>query len=161
AIASGLDRDGLQQAMKPGAARCALDCAFWDLAAKRTGKPAHVLADLPTPRPLVTAYTISLGAPDAMAAQAPHPPRRPPLKIKLGGEGDRDRIMAVRRAAPNAQLIVDANESWSAHNLADNLAACAEAGVTLVEQPLPAAQDDMLARIKRPLNVCADESAHA
>jgi len=161
AIASGLDRDGLQQAMKPGAARCALDCAFWDLAAKRTGTPVHVLADLPAPRPLVTAFTISLGTVDAMATQARHAAGRPLLKVKLGGENDRDRIMAVRRAAPNAQLIVDANESWSAHNLADNLAACAEASVTLVEQPLPAAQDDLLARIKRPLSVCADESVHA
>src|SRR5262245_43993068 len=160
-IARGLDRGGLQQVMPPGAARNALDCAFWDLAAKRVGRPVHVLAGLPPPKPLITAYTISLGTPQDMAAQTATAASRALLKVKLGGLGDPARIAAVRRAAPRAQLIVDANEAWTADNLPDNLAACAQAGVTLVEQPLPADGDEMLARIKRPLPVCADESVHA
>jgi L-Ala-D/L-Glu epimerase len=160
-IARGLDRGALQQAMKPGAARNALDCAFWDLAAKRTGKPVHELAGLPAPKPLVTAYTISLAEPDVMAEQAAKAADRALLKVKLGSADDQARIMAVRRAAPHATLIVDANEGWTADNLDDNLVTCAQAGVTLVEQPLPAEADDMLARIPRPLPVCADESVHA
>ena len=161
AIARGLDREALQQAMKPGAARCAIDCAFWDLAAKLTSKPVHALAGLPAPRALVTAFTISLGTPEQMAERAIRSASRALLKVKLGGDGDGARIMAVRRAAPDAELIVDANESWSPDNLGPNLAACTEAGVTLVEQPLPAGQDDILARTSRPLPVCADESVHA
>jgi L-alanine-DL-glutamate epimerase-like enolase superfamily enzyme len=160
-IARGLDRGGLQAAMRPGAARNALDCAFWDLSAKRAGKPVHELAGLPPPKPLVTAYTISLAEPDVMAEQAAKAAGRALLKVKLGSADDRARIMAVRQAAPQAELIVDANEGWTADNLADNLAACAQAGVTLVEQPLPADADDVLAHIARPLPVCADESVHA
>ena len=160
-IARGLDRGALQEAMKPGAARNALDCAFWDLSAKRAGKPVHTLASLPAPKPLVTAYTISLAEPEVMAEQAAKAAGRALLKVKLGSADDRARIMAVRRAAPKAELIVDANEGWTADNLADNLAACAQAGVTLVEQPLPAGSDDVLSRIERPLPVCADESVHA
>ena len=160
-IARGLDRGALQKAMRPGAARNALDCAFWDLSAKRAGKAVHELAGLPPPKPLVTAYTISLAEPDVMAEQAGNAAGRAFLKVKLGSADDRARIMAVRRAAPNAELIVDANEGWTADNLAGNLAACAQAGVTLVEQPLPADADDVLAHIARPLPVCADESVHA
>jgi L-alanine-DL-glutamate epimerase-like enolase superfamily enzyme len=160
-IARGLDRGALQKAMRPGAARNALDCAFWDLSAKRAGKPVHELAGLPPPKPLVTAYTISLAEPDVMAEQAAKTAGRALLKVKLGSADDRARIMAVRQAAPQAELIVDANEGWTADNLADNLAACAQAGVTLVEQPLPADADDVLAHIARPLPVCADESVHA
>src|SRR5215470_3582255 len=160
-IARGLDRGALQQAMKPGAARNALDCAFWDLSAKRARKPVHELAALPAPKPLVTAYTISLAEPDIMAEQAAKAAGRALLKVKLGSADDRARIAAVRRAAPNAELIVDANEGWTPANLSDNLAACAQAGVTLVEQLLPADADDVLSRITRPLPVCADESVHA
>src|SRR5882757_7297480 len=160
-IARGLDRGNLQEAMRPGAARNALDCAFWDLAAKRARKPVHELAGLPAPKPLVTAYTISLAEPDVMAEQAAKAAGRTFLKVKLGSTDDQARIMAVRQAAPNAELLVDANEGWTADNLADNLAACAQAGVTLVEQPLAADADDVLARIARPLPVCADESVHA
>ena len=160
-IARGLDRGNLQEALRPGAARNALDCAFWDLSAKRAGKPVYELAALPAPKPLVTAYTISLAEPDVMAEQAAKAAGRTFLKVKLGSTDDQARIMAVRQAAPNAELIVDANEGWTADNLADNLAACAQAGVTLVEQPLPADRDDALARIARPLPICADESVHA
>jgi L-Ala-D/L-Glu epimerase len=160
-IARGLDRLALQEAMPTGAARNALDCAFWDLAAKRAGQAVHALAGLPPPRPLVTAYTISLATPNEMAAQAAQVAGRPLLKVKLGATGDPERIAAVRRAAPQAELIADANEGWSPDDLADNLAACAAAGVTLIEQPLPADRDDLLAHIKHPLPVCADESVHA
>jgi L-alanine-DL-glutamate epimerase-like enolase superfamily enzyme len=160
ALAGGLDRATLQHAMAAGAARNALDCALWDLAAKRAGQPVHALAGLPPPLPLTTALTISLAAPAAMGEAAAKASARALLKIKLGGDGDPERIAAVRRAAPRAELIVDANESWSARNLADNLVACAAAGVTLVEQPLPQSADDALAAIAHPIPICADESAH-
>ena len=159
-FAAGLDRAGLQQAAPAGAARNALDCALWDLAAKRAGRPVHELAGVAAPRPLTTAYTISLGSPDAMAAAAAAAAQRPLLKVKLGGPRDDARIRAVRAAAPSAELIVDANEGWKPGDLAANLSACAAAGVTLVEQPLPADDDGALARITRPIAVCADESAH-
>ena len=113
-LAFGLDRKALQQAMPAGAARNALDCAFWDLEAKRAGKPAHELAGLPAPQPLTTAYTISLGTPETMAAAAQAASGRKLLKIKLGGAGDPERIAAVRAAAPHSELIVDANEGWTA-----------------------------------------------
>jgi L-alanine-DL-glutamate epimerase-like enolase superfamily enzyme len=156
-IARGLDRERLQSAMAGGAARNALDCAFWDLAAKRAARPVHELLGLAAPKPVTTALTISLATPEAMA-QAAAAAERALLKVKLGAPGDPARIAAVRRAAPRAELIVDANEGWTADDLATNLAACAQAGVTLVEQPLPAANDDALARIARPLAICADES---
>jgi L-alanine-DL-glutamate epimerase-like enolase superfamily enzyme len=157
-LASGLDREGLQRTLPAGAARNALDCAFWDLAAKRSGRRVHELAGLPAPRPLVTAYTISLGSPEAMAQAAARAAARSLLKVKLGGDGDPARLRAVRRAAPHAELIADANEAWSPAQLAENTAACIEAGVTLIEQPLPAGNDDALAASARPLPVCADES---
>jgi L-alanine-DL-glutamate epimerase-like enolase superfamily enzyme len=157
---AGLTRETLQSAMKPGAARNALDCAFWDLEAKRSGRAVHELAGLPAPRALTTAFTISLGSPDDMAKAAAASASRALLKIKLGTEGDPARIAAVRAAAPKAMLIVDANEGWNEGNLPANLAACAQARVVLVEQPLPEGKDDALARLKRPLPVCADESVH-
>jgi L-alanine-DL-glutamate epimerase-like enolase superfamily enzyme len=120
----------------------------------------HALAGLPAPKPLITAYTISLAAPEAMAAAAARAADRALLKVKLGGADDPARIMAVRHAAPRAELIVDVNEGWTDDNLAQNLAACAAAAVTLIEQPLPADRDAMLARIRRPLPICADESVH-
>jgi L-alanine-DL-glutamate epimerase-like enolase superfamily enzyme len=160
-IAHGLDRERLQAAMPPGAARNALDCAFWDLEAKRAGQPVHTLAGLGAPQALTTAYTISLAAPQEMAQAAQKAADRALLKVKLGGTDDAARIAAVRQAAPHAELIVDANEGWSADDLAANLGACAQAGVTLVEQPLPAGRDDALGEIARPIPVCADESVHA
>src|SRR5450759_4006421 len=177
-LAAGLDRRALQTAMPPGAARNALDCAFWDLEAKRSGRPVHELAGLAAPHALTTAYTISLGPPAAMAAAAELDLEqraagglshgfgggRALLKIKLGGSdehgGDAARIAAVRAAAPKVTLIVDANEGWDERNLSRNLAACAAAGVVLVEQPLPDGGDQALAGLKRPIPVCADESAH-
>ncbi|NVO15630.1 MAG: dipeptide epimerase [Rhodoplanes sp.] len=160
AVAAGCGRAGLADVLPAGAARNALDCALIDLDAKQQGVPAHALLGLPAPKPLVTAYTISLAAPDVMARAAAASAQRPLLKVKLGGPEDRDRIAAVRRAAPAATLIVDANEGWTVADLADNLAACAEADVRLVEQPLPAGDDAALARVPHPVPVCADESVH-
>ena len=156
----GLDRQALQVAMPAGAARNALDCALMDLEAKTRGVRVWDLLGRPAPRACTTAYTISLGSPEVMAAATAKAARRPLLKIKLGGDGDGERIAAVRKSAPESELIVDANEAWSPENLEQNLAECAELGVTLVEQPLPAGQDEALARIRRPLAVCADESVH-
>jgi L-Ala-D/L-Glu epimerase / N-acetyl-D-glutamate racemase len=160
ALARGLDRTALQREMPAGAARNALDCAFWDIEAKRSGRRAYELAGLAQPKPLVTAYTISLGTPAAMADAAARAAERPLLKVKLGSGDDGERIAAVRRAAPQAELIVDANEGWTDDNLVQNLDACARAGVTLIEQPLPEGRDGALSRIKRPIPVCADESVH-
>jgi L-alanine-DL-glutamate epimerase-like enolase superfamily enzyme len=159
-VADGLDRQAIQTAMPPGAARNALDCAMLDLEAKLSGRRIWELLGRPAPQPCVTAYTISLGTPESMAEAAAKVAHRPLLKIKLGGAGDAARIAAVRKAVPQSQLIVDANEAWTEADLEANLAACAAAGVTLVEQPLPAGQDGILARIERPLAVCADESVH-
>jgi L-alanine-DL-glutamate epimerase-like enolase superfamily enzyme len=160
-IEGGLDRAGLQDAMPAGAARNAVDCALWDLDAKRAGVPAMTLAGIDRLRPVTTAYTISLGAPDEMAEATRKAADRPILKIKLGApEGDLERIRAVRDAAPDATLIADANEGWVAERLGSHLKACADAGFALVEQPLPAEADDALAGIERPVPVCADESAH-
>jgi L-alanine-DL-glutamate epimerase-like enolase superfamily enzyme len=159
-LSRGLDRTALQAAMAPGAARNALDCALLDLEAKTAGLRVWTLLGRPAPRPCTTAYTISLGTPEAMAAATAKAAHRPLLKIKLGGDGDGARIAAVRKEAPESELIADANEAWTPDNLEQNLQACARAGVTLVEQPLPAGKDEALARIKRPIAVCADESVH-
>ena len=159
-LAAGLGQDGLQEALPPGAARNALDCAMWDLAAKRERRPVHELASRPVPHAVTTAFTISLAAPQDMAKAAAKAVSRELLKVKLGARGDPERIAAVRKAAPKATLIVDANEGWDETDLAANLAACAEARVVLVEQPLPEGRDQALASLKRPIPVCADESAH-
>jgi L-Ala-D/L-Glu epimerase len=160
ALPKGLSRQALRAVLPAGAARNALDCALIDLEAKIAGRRAWELLGRPAPRTCTTAFTISLGTPDAMAAATAKAANRPLLKIKLGGEGDGERIAAVRKEAPESELIVDANEGWTPANLEENLDACGAAGVTLVEQPLPAGQDQMLARIRRPVVVCADESVH-
>jgi L-alanine-DL-glutamate epimerase-like enolase superfamily enzyme len=159
-VANGLRRQELQQLMKPGAARNALDCALWDLEAKTTGRRAWELAGIPAPLPVTTAFTISLGTPTEMAEATEKAADRALLKIKLGGENDSERLSAVRRAAPKAELIVDANEGWTPANLQTNIRACADAGVVLIEQPLPAASDALLENIDRPVSICADESVH-
>ena len=160
AVASGFGTNDLLEHMKPGAARNALDCALWDFEAKRTGTPVWRLADLPEPVAVVTAYTLSLGEPEAMEAAARGAAHRPLLKVKLGGAGDPARIAAVRRGAPGSRLIVDANEAWRAETLSENLAACAAAGVELIEQPLPAGEDDALDGLATSIPICADESLH-
>ena len=159
-IAAGVTRAQLQVAMPPGAARNALDCAFWDLEAKRAGRRAWQLAGLPEPKALTTAYTLGIDAPDVVAARAAAVPGYPLLKLKLAGYGDTGRLMAIRRARPDARLIVDANEGFRPEALPDLFAVCDAAGVELIEQPLPAGNDEALARIIRPIPVCADESAH-
>jgi L-alanine-DL-glutamate epimerase-like enolase superfamily enzyme len=152
-LSVGLDRAGLQLALPPGAARNALDCAFIDLEAKRAGRAVHEVLGLAAPRPRPTAYTITLGSPERMAAAAAAAAARPLLKVKLGGTGppDAERIAAVRRAAPHAELIVDANEGWRAENLAANFAACAAAGVTL----------RAAAAGRRRLSACRDRAQHS
>jgi L-alanine-DL-glutamate epimerase-like enolase superfamily enzyme len=123
--------------------------------------PAYVSAGLDRVRPATTAYTISLDAPDAMAAAAAKAAARPILKIKLGGpDGDLDRIAAIRAAVPDATLIADANEGWTDERLETHLAACAAAGFALVEQPLPAGHDEALRSVPHAVPICADESVH-
>lgn len=154
------DRQALQRQMPPGAARNAIDCALWDLAAKMRGQRAWTIAGLPPPGPLVTAYTLSLDEPDRMAAAARASADRPLLKLKLGGEGDVERVRAVRAAAPRARLIVDANEAWRPDQLEPFGRAMSELGVELIEQPLPASDDGALVGATRPIPICADESCH-
>ena len=163
AIANGLTRKTLQYAVDPGAARNALDCAFWDLAAKRKGVRVWAAASLEAPRPVTTAYTLSLDTPDAMAAKAEAMVQYPLLKLKLAGEGDAERLAAIRQARPAARLIVDANEGFSADTLPALFAMCQAARVEMIEQPLPQADDHWLQRVPFPrkIPICADESAHA
>ena len=158
--AAATDRQALLGALPPGAARNALDCALWDFEAKSSDTSVATLADVPPLEPVLTAYTLSLGAPEAMAQKAASVPTYPLLKLKLGAEGDAERLMAIREARPDARLIVDVNEGWRADTVEEGLAMCAAAGVEVVEQPLPAGEDAVLATIHRPVAVCADESAH-
>jgi L-alanine-DL-glutamate epimerase-like enolase superfamily enzyme len=155
-----IDRATLQSALPPGAARNAVDCALWDLEAKRRGRRVWDLAGLPAPGPEITAFTLSLDTPEKMRAAAARNANRPLLKIKLGTADDMPRLEAVRAGAPEATIIVDANEGWTADVYADLAPHLVRMGVALVEQPLPAGQDGMLAEIARPLPVCADESCH-
>ncbi|MGM0559580.1 MAG: N-acetyl-D-Glu racemase DgcA [Pseudomonadota bacterium] len=163
ALAAGEIADGqaVQNALPPGAARNALDCAFWDLEAKKSGTAVWKLCDLEEPDTITTAYTLSLDSPDAMGHAAANNAARPLLKLKLaGGEGDLERVRAVRANAPDSRLIVDANEGWSVedyHALVDELAALQ---VYMIEQPFPADQDSVLRDLPRPVRVCADESCH-
>jgi len=159
-IESGISRDDLLSAMSPGAARNAVDCALWDLESKLSGTSVASRIGLTAPKPLTTAYTISLGEPDVMAAQAGEHAGRALLKVKVGTGDDESRIRAVRAAAPNAAIILDANEGWPEAALEHHLKISAEMNIALVEQPLPAGKDEMLAVIKRPVIVCADESVH-
>lgn len=154
------DRERLAALLPGGAARNALDCALWDLEAKRTHVPVRIRAGVGELKPLVTAYTLSLGTPESMAEAAALAAHRPLLKVKLGGEGDVERIAAVREAAPESRIIVDANEAWRAETLEANLAACEEAGVELIEQPLPSDDDAALIGLKTKIAICADESLH-
>jgi L-alanine-DL-glutamate epimerase-like enolase superfamily enzyme len=146
--------------LKPGAALNALDCAFWDLEAKRSGKSVATLAGLSEPATKLTAFTISLDTPDAMAAKAAEARDLPLLKLKLGGAGDAERMRAVRDARPDARLLVDANESWTPDLLAEFIAVAAACKVEVIEQPLPASAEDALRSIAHAVPICADESVH-
>jgi L-alanine-DL-glutamate epimerase-like enolase superfamily enzyme len=160
-IESGIRHEDIAFVLEPKAARNALDCALWDLEAKLACQPVWQLLSLPRPRPLITAYTLSLGPVDDMAAAAAHAAGRPLLKIKLGSDADGDRLRAVRRAAPRSRLIVDANEAWRPDELPELFGLCADIGVELVEQPLPAGKDEALLGLdRRSVPICADESAH-
>ena len=159
-LSSSLDRHSLYEMLPAGAARNAVDCALWDLEAKKAGKRVWELAGLPAPRPEITAYTLSLDTPEAMEAQAAKNAYRPLLKIKLGTPDDMPRLEAVRRGAPKSRIIIDANEGWTAEVYSELAPHLVGLGVELVEQPLPAAQDDALIGMERPLPVCADESCH-
>lgn len=159
-LAQGMSRAALQDLLPAGAARNALDCALWDLEAKRSGQSAAHLAGLPPLHPVTTAFTISLDTPEMMATKAREASAYSLLKLKLGGDGDAERLAAVRGAVPDARLIVDANEAWRPNQIEALLDAVARFSVELVEQPLPADEDDLLARIARPVPVCADESVH-
>ena len=155
-----ITRQTLQSALPPGAARNAVDCALWDLAAKASGQRVWTLANLPAPEPMQIAYTLSLDTPDRMRAAAAANAHRPILKIKLGTAGDMPRLEAVRAGAPRSIILIDANEGWTAEIYADLAPHLIRLGVALVEQPLPAGADDMLAEMACPLPVCADESCH-
>ncbi|MFV0347799.1 MAG: N-acetyl-D-Glu racemase DgcA [Halodesulfovibrio sp.] len=155
-----ISREQLQTALPAGAARNAVDCALWDLEAKLSGKRAWQLAGLAAPQPETTAFTLSLDTPDNMREEAAANAHRPLLKIKLGGEGDIARIEAVRAGAPEARIIVDANEGWTPEIYNEMSPVLLRLGVEMVEQPLPAASDDALLGLERILPVCADESCH-
>lgn len=159
-LKKGMTREALQSRLPAGAARNGLDCAFWDLEAKRGGRPAWQIAGIPAPKPVETAFTLSLGTPESMREAAAKNAARPLLKVKLGGEGDVERIEAVRAGAPTSKIIVDANEGWSVEQYQALAPVLVKLGVTLVEQPLPAGKDDALLDIERVLPVCADESCH-
>ena len=159
-LAEGADRQVIQTLMKPGAARNAVDCALWDLEAKKAGESVMETIGLRMAKPLVTAYTISLGSPEEMAAKTAAWAHRKLLKVKVGTEDDAARIRAVRAAAPDSAIVLDANEGWSEDNIVSHLAIAAECGIGLIEQPLPAGRDAMLARIAHPVPICADESVH-
>ncbi|MDA7551282.1 dipeptide epimerase [Rhodobacteraceae bacterium] len=159
-LPDAFDRQSLYELLPPGAARNAVDCALWDLEAKQSNFRVWQLAGLPEPKAEITAYTLSLDSPEKMRAQAAEHAHRPLLKIKLGTPDDMPRLEAVRTGAPHSDIIVDANEGWSAEVYADLAPHLLRLGVKLVEQPLPAADDSALLGLDRPVPVCADESAH-
>nr|WP_321248903.1 N-acetyl-D-Glu racemase DgcA [uncultured Ruegeria sp.] len=159
-LPASISREALTGLLPAGAARNAVDCALWDLEAKRAGKRVWEIAGLPIPGPEITAYTLSLDTPEAMRKQAAENANRPLLKIKLGTPDDMPRLEAVRAGAPDAKIIVDANEGWSAEVYADLAPHLVRLGVALVEQPLPASDDEALIGMDRPVPVCADESCH-
>ena len=159
-IAAGMDREALQRALPAGAARNALDCALWDFEAKKTGTPVWELAGLPEPGPVTTAFTLGLDSAQAMGRAARAESHRPLIKMKLAGEGDLERVAAVREAAPNSRLIVDANEGWAADMVGPFGAALAGLGVEMIEQPLPAGADGLLADLPHAAPFYADESCH-
>ena len=160
ALSGPLTRAALYDVLPAGAARNAVDCALWDLEAKQSGRPVWQLAGLAPLKPEITAYTLSLDTPEKMRAQAAEHAFRPLLKIKLGTPDDMPRLEAVRAGAPDSVIIVDANEGWSAEVYADLAPHLVRLGVALVEQPLPAGDDDALIGMARPVPVCADESCH-
>lgn len=159
-IENDADKEHLQSLLPAGAARNALDCALWDLAAKQAGKRVWELADIAAPASTVTAYTLSLDTPDNMHAAAIRHSGRPLLKLKLAGAGDIERVTAVREGAPDSRIIVDANEGWTIKDYDVMVPKFLQLGVSLIEQPLPVSDDAALASVDRPIKLCADESCH-
>ena len=155
-----IDKKTLQSALPAGAARNAVDCALWDLECKKLNQPFWQLAGMQIPEEKITAYTLSLDEPSNMLKQAEKNSKRPLLKIKLGTPNDMPRLEAVRKGAPNSEIIVDANEGWNAEIYSKLAPDLVRLGVKLVEQPLPADKDDALIGLSRPLPICADESCH-
>ena len=156
-----LDRDKLQQLLPPGAARNALDCALWDLEAKRSGRRVWELANIPIVDEVETSFTISLDTPEKMADAAEAAARLPILKLKLGGDdADLARIERVHSATPRARLLIDANESWSPRHYQNIVPGLSELGVELIEQPFSAGTDEVLEILDHPIPICVDESCH-
>ena len=160
ALPLNVDRLSLQEIMPAGAARNAVDCAFWDFEAKQSGKAVWELAGLDRPESLMTAYTLSLDEPEKMRASAVENANRPLLKLKLGTPNDIPRLEAVREGAPNATIMVDANEGWNVPTLLELQPTLERLGVALIEQPLPEADDSALIGSDIALSLCADESCH-
>ena len=159
-VSAPLTRDTLIKTLPPGAARNALDCAMWDLEAKSANTRVWQLAGLPNPHPVQTAFTISLDTIDKMTRAAVENAYRPILKLKLGTPDDLDRLVAVRKAAPNTKLVIDANEGWTPDDYINLINHLTELNIALIEQPFPAGQDGCLAEFARPIPICADESVH-
>ena len=159
-VEDGGDHIELQNHLPAGAARNAIDCALWDLAAKAAGKRAWEIAGIKSPASVVTAYTLSLDTPENMHGAAVKHSARPLLKLKLAGDGDLERVAAVRSGAPDSQIIVDANEGWNVADYETMVPRLQDLGVSMIEQPMPAADDSALAQLERPVTVCADESCH-
>ena len=157
-LVKGVSRAQLQELLPPGGARNAVDCALWDLEAKRAGRRSWTLAGIDSVRPLLTAYTLSIDSPEAMGKAAAAVPSYSLLKLKLSGQDDIERVSAVRKARPDAEIIVDANQSWSERHLHELIPPLAQLGVRLIEQPLPAGKDDALSGFSGPIPICADES---
>ncbi len=157
-VEAGLRREELQEMLPAGSARNVLDCALWDLEAKRTGTPVWRLAGAPEPRPLITTLTLSLDTPEAMAAAARRADGFSMLKLKLGADQDLERVAAIHTAVPDVKLVVDVNEGWTPRQLEDYLPRLAAMGVRMIEQPLTAGEDKALAEIDRMIPICADES---
>lgn len=159
-LEQGLEQSKLSKLLPPGAARNAIDCALWDLEANKSGRPLWELAGLPEPKPLVTAYTLSVDTPDNIGREAKKQSTRPLLKLKLSGQNDLACVAAARASAPHSRIIVDANEAWSLQDYKSMTPELARLGVEMLEQPFPADTDACLATLPRPLPVCADESCH-
>ena len=160
-IEDGLDRQTLLNVLAPGAARNAVDCALWDLEAKRAGVRVWELADLPAPGPVTTVYTLGVDEPIIMGERARENSNRPRLKLKMTGDGaDLERVRNIHKNAPNARLVVDANEGWSIEQYLEYAPQFKELGVEMIEQPLPSTDDEQLRGVDRSIPVCADESCH-
>ncbi|RLQ87692.1 N-acetyl-D-Glu racemase DgcA [Notoacmeibacter ruber] len=159
-IENGMDRYALLEALPAGAARNAIDCALWDIEAKRSGRRAHVdICSMP-PVPVTTAFTVSMGDTATMAAHARVASHRPLIKVKVGGDDDHARLHAVAGAATSSRFIIDANEAWTPDNIREYLLSALQYRATLVEQPLPAGHDEILRNVPHPVPICADESVH-